>query len=264
MRTRSVLIVLFEDVQSDANLLEVPEPDILVVPGGVGTRSPAAELVAWLRQTAPRAGCVVSVCTGAFLLAEAVAGRAAGHHALGVVWIVGSALPERPGGPEPIFVRDGHFATSAGVTAGIDLALALVEDDLGRDVALSVARHLVMFLRRPGNQTQFSTQLAAQVARREPLRELQRWIAEYPDGDLSVPALAARACLCWLDALPATRRPSRSSSRSNTIRSRPTTLDRRARRRRRSSSGCAMRAGPSHRLIHRERADEFEVHSASG
>jgi transcriptional regulator GlxA family with amidase domain len=86
-------------------------------------------------------------------------------------------------------------ATSAGVTAGIDLALALVEEDLGRDIALAVARHLVVFLRRPGNQAQFSAQLAAQTAGRAPLRDVQQWITEHPDADLSVEALAARARL---------------------------------------------------------------------
>ncbi len=97
--------------------------------------------------------------------------------------------------PDPIYIRDGNVATSAGVTAGIDLALALVEEDLGRDTALTVARHLVVFLRRPGNQAQFSAQLAAQTARREPLREVQQWITEHPGADLSVEALAGRARL---------------------------------------------------------------------
>ena len=77
--------------------------------------------------------------------------------------------------------------TSAGVTAGMDLALALVEDDLGREVALEVARWLVLFVKRPGGQSQFSAQLAAQAAEREPLRELQAWIADNLDADLSVP-----------------------------------------------------------------------------
>jgi transcriptional regulator GlxA family with amidase domain len=97
--------------------------------------------------------------------------------------------------PDPIYVRDGHVATSAGVTAGIDLALALVEEDLGRDAALTVARYLVVFLRRPGNQAQFSAQLSAQTARREPLREVQHWITEHPGDDLCVESLAARARL---------------------------------------------------------------------
>ena len=97
--------------------------------------------------------------------------------------------------PDPIFVRDGNVITSAGVTAGMDLALALVEEDLGRDVALETARWLVLFLKRPGGQAQFSAQLAAQMAEREPLRELQAWIADHLDEDLSVPALARRACM---------------------------------------------------------------------
>ena len=90
-------------------------------------------------------------------------------------------------------MRDGDLYTSAGVTAGMDLALALVEEDLGRATALEVARWLVMFVKRPGGQSQFSAQLAAQTAEREPLRELQDWIAGNLDADLSVPALAERA-----------------------------------------------------------------------
>ena len=97
--------------------------------------------------------------------------------------------------PAPIFVRDGRIATSAGVTAGLDLALALVEEDLGRDRALEIARGLVMFLRRPGGQTQLSAQLTGQIADRAPLRDVQRLIAEHPGADLSVPALAAHANL---------------------------------------------------------------------
>jgi transcriptional regulator GlxA family with amidase domain len=89
-------------------------------------------------------------------------------------------------------VRDGKLITSAGVTAGIDLALALVEEDLGPAAALAVARELVVYARRPGGQAQFSVQLAHQTAEPRPLRELQMWIGEHPDEDLSVPALAAR------------------------------------------------------------------------
>ncbi|MCW2968399.1 MAG: cdhR, partial [Solirubrobacteraceae bacterium] len=94
---------------------------------------------------------------------------------------------------DPIFVRDGNVSTSAGVTAGMDLALALVEEDLGPEVALKVARQLVLFARRPGGQAQFSVQLAAQAASPGPLRDLQAWIAEHLDADLSVTALADRA-----------------------------------------------------------------------
>ena len=147
---------------------------------------------------------MVSVCSGALLLAEAglLDGRRATTH-----WAL--LRHARPAVTRPSrstrsrsIVRDGDVATSAGVTAGIDLALALVEEDLGRDVALTIARHLVVFLRRPGNQTQFSAQLAAQTAQREPLRDVQQWITEHPGGDLSRRALAGRA-----RPLPAPLRP---------------------------------------------------------
>jgi transcriptional regulator GlxA family with amidase domain len=131
--------------------------------------------------------------SGAFLLGEAglLDGRRATTH-----WAVCDALQRRyPGARvegDPIFVRDGKISTSAGVTAGMDLALELVEEDGGRDLALSVARWLVMFLRRPGGQSQFSVQLRSQVAERRGLRDLQSWIADHLGEDLSVPALARR------------------------------------------------------------------------
>jgi transcriptional regulator GlxA family with amidase domain len=178
----------------DGDLSE--ESDTLVVPGGEGTREPPADVVAWIRAHGAKAHRVMSVCTGAFLLAEA--GLLDGRHAT-THWQYCDSLrsrhPKIEVDPEPIFVRDGRIATSAGVTTGIDLALALVEEDRGRDVALAIARGLVMFLRRPGGQSQFSAQLAGQVAHREPLRDVQRLIAEHPEADLSIPALAAAANL---------------------------------------------------------------------
>ncbi|MFF4545864.1 GlxA family transcriptional regulator [Streptomyces sp. NPDC001406] len=180
----------------DQSLADASEPHTLLVPGGQGTRHPDPRLTDWLRRHGPGAERLVSVCTGAILLAAAglLDGRRATTH-----WAYcGKLARDHPAvevDPDPIYVRDGHVATSAGVTSGIDLALALVEEDLGRDVALCIARHLVVFLRRPGNQAQFSAQLAAQTARREPLREVQQWISEHPDGDLSVESLAARARL---------------------------------------------------------------------
>ncbi|QNS03115.1 GlxA family transcriptional regulator [Streptomyces xanthii] len=180
----------------DLALDGAPVPHTLLVPGGHGTRHPDPRLVGWLREHAPRAERIVSVCTGALLLAEAglLDGRRATTH-----WAYCARLArEHPAvevDPDPIYVRDGKVATSAGVTAGIDLALALVEEDHGRDTALAIARALVVFLRRPGNQAQFSAQLAAQTARREPLREVQQWVTEHPEEDLSVDALAARARL---------------------------------------------------------------------
>ena len=176
--------------------LRDPTPDTLVVPGGQGTREPHAEVVAWLRAHGHKPARIMSVCTGAFLLAEAglLHDRRATTH-----WQFCDSLAARHPSvdvdPAPIFVRDGHIATSAGVTAGIDLALALVEEDRGRHVALAIARGLVMFLRRPGGQAQFSAQLAGQIAQRSPLREVQRFITEHPEADLSVPALAAHANL---------------------------------------------------------------------
>lgn len=180
----------------DGPLATAPRPHTLLVPGGEGTRRPDPALIGWLREHGPGAERLVSVCTGSLLLAEAglLDGRRATSH-----WMLCEAFADKYPAvrvePDPIYVRDGHIATSAGVTAGIDLALALVEEDLGREIALQVARHLVVFLRRPGNQAQFSAQLAAQTAQREPLREVQQFITEHPAEDLSVPELARRARL---------------------------------------------------------------------
>lgn len=180
----------------DADLDGPLEPiDTVMVAGGEGTRPVNVDpgLVDWLRDTAPRARRVASVCTGAFLLAEAglLDGRRAVTH-----WAACESLARRFPAvrvePDPIYVRDGSIATSAGVTAGMDLALAFVEEDLGRDAALTIARWLVLFLHRPGNQSQFSVQLSAQFADRAILRDLQHWMADHPDADLSVEAMADR------------------------------------------------------------------------
>src|SRR5690242_933989 len=170
--------------------------DTLLAAGGQGTRAAMrdARLGSRTRRTAPPPRPLASVCSGAFLLGEAglLYGRRATTH-----WAVCEALQRRyPTArveTDPIFVRDGKVSTSAGVTAGMDLALELVEEDGGRDLALSVARWLVLFLRRPGGQSQFSVQLSAQVAERRGLRDLQGWVADHLDDDLSVPALARRA-----------------------------------------------------------------------
>lgn len=172
--------------------------DTLLVAGGRGVEDAVRDerLVGWLSAAAKRSKRVTSVCTGAFLLARAglLDGRRATTH-----WASCGALarrhPEVEVESDPIFVRDGNVITSAGVTAGMDLALSLVEEDLGREVALETARWLVLFLKRPGGQAQFSAQLAAQTADREPLRELQGWLPDHLGEDLSVPALARRACM---------------------------------------------------------------------
>jgi transcriptional regulator GlxA family with amidase domain len=170
--------------------------DTLVVAGGLGVAGALRDeaLLAWIREAARRSRRVASVCTGAFLLARAglLDGKRATTHWSGCAELR-RRHPEVTVEDDPIFVRDGDVWTSAGVTAGIDLALALVEEDLGHDLALDVARQLVLFVRRPGGQAQFSTQLAAQAAEREPLRELQAWMPDHLSEDLSVPALAERA-----------------------------------------------------------------------
>lgn len=181
----------------DGSFAEAPAAiDTLIVPGGEGTREGLRDqrLLDWIAATSQRSRRTASVCTGAFLLAAAglLDGRRATTH-----WASARALARRfPNvevDPEPIFVRDRDVWTSAGVTAGMDLALALVEDDHDRELALALARHLVLFLRRPGNQSQFSATLAAQEPEREPLREVQRQVVEDVAGDHSVEALAARA-----------------------------------------------------------------------
>lgn len=173
---------------------EVRDPiDTLLISGGPGVTQAAGDrsLLRWLRRSAPRVRRLGSVCTGAFLLAAAglLDGRRATTH-----WAFCDQLAREHAritvDPDPIFVCDGNVYTSAGVTAGMDLALALVESDLGRDVALSVARNLVMFVRRPGGQSQFSAPLELQAAERAPLRDLQAWVVEHLAADLSVEALA--------------------------------------------------------------------------
>jgi transcriptional regulator GlxA family with amidase domain len=172
--------------------------DTLVVAGGVGVRAAEedVELIRWIRSAARRSRRVTSVCSGSFLLARAglLEGRTVTTH-----WASTEELarrhPELRVDPSPIFVRDGDVWTSAGVTSGMDLSLALVEEDLGREIAVEIARWLVLFLQRPGGQAQFSSHLTAQVAERRPLRELQSWIADNLDGDLRVETLAERAAM---------------------------------------------------------------------
>jgi transcriptional regulator GlxA family with amidase domain len=172
--------------------------DTLLVVGGPGTRGAVQnrELLVWLRRMAPRVRRLGAVCTGSFLLAKAglLDGRRATTH-----WASGAELARRYPrvivDADLIFIRDGNIYTSAGVTAGMDLALALVEEDYGRAVALQIARQLVLYVRRPGGQSQFSTLLVAQGSSREPLGELQTWIVENVDADLSVPVLARRVAM---------------------------------------------------------------------
>jgi transcriptional regulator GlxA family with amidase domain len=174
--------------------------DTLVVAGGEARAVTAAAaqrpLLRWLRTTGRRVRRLTSVCSGAFLLAEAglLDGRRATTH-WSATALFAKRYPRITVEPDAIFVRDGHVYTSAGVTAGIDLALALVEEDLGRAIALEIARRLVVFLKRPGGQSQFSSHLAAQATPPGPLRDLPEWIVAHLSADLSVERLAERAAM---------------------------------------------------------------------
>ena len=179
-----------------APLTDVAGPlDTLVVAGGrdMDTVCADPELVEHVRRLADNARRVTSVCSGAFLLAATglLDGRRATTH-----WAECHVLerdhPQVTVDPDAIYVRDGDTWTSAGVTAGIDLALALVAEDHGRQVAAATARQLVVYLRRSGGQAQFSPLLAAQAADSETVRDLLAWLPDHLTEDLSVPALARR------------------------------------------------------------------------
>lgn len=173
------------------------EIDTLLIPGGDIEHAVAnRELIAWIKRTAPKVRRVVSVCTGAFLLAEAglLDGLKATTH-----WHYSSQLaksyPAVCVEPDYIFIREGNIFTSGGITSGIDLALALLEEDWGRELALFVARFMVVFLKRPGGQSQFSAYLTSEASHRPDIRDLQAWIMDHADQDLTVEALADRMAM---------------------------------------------------------------------
>ncbi|HTY77638.1 MAG TPA: helix-turn-helix domain-containing protein [Gemmatimonadales bacterium] len=186
-------------IRAERSFRQVRGPiDTLII---TGTDTPEdalhdADLIHWLKQTAPRTRRLVGMCTGTFVLAAAglLDGRRATSH-----WLFCDDLtrrfPQVHVERDPIYVRDGAIYTGVGASAGLDLALALVEEDVGRRIALGVAKREVFFLKRPGGQAQFSVQLSTQMAEREPLRDLQAWIADHPAADLSVEALARRAAM---------------------------------------------------------------------
>jgi transcriptional regulator GlxA family with amidase domain len=177
---------IFEDVRSIDTMLVAGTPDYAIA-------YTSADFHAWLRRRAPKTRRYGSVCTGAFFLGAAglLDGMNATTH-----WQHAAELAERfPAAkvvPDQIYVQDGALYTSAGVTAGIDLALKLIEDDHGRDLALTVARRLVVFLKRPGGQSQFSAHLAAQMADEGRIRSLQHWILDHLSLDLALDSLASR------------------------------------------------------------------------
>ena len=170
--------------------------DTLMVCGGLGVDQALHDrnLIALLRKGVRRARRTVSVCTGALLLAKAglLEGKRATTH-WSRVQDLSTFSPRAILEPDAIFVRDGKIWTSAGVTAGMDLALALVREDLGDEVALAIARQLVMFVVRPGGQSQFSAHLAPEAYPSGKLSGLLRWIPEHAGQDLDVSTLAARA-----------------------------------------------------------------------
>jgi transcriptional regulator GlxA family with amidase domain len=172
--------------------------DTLIVAGGMGAL-PAREnraMIDWIDRMSETSRRVASICTGAFLLAES--GRLEGCKAT-THWHYCERLaqdyPSLEVEPDRIFIRDGRFYTSGGITAGIDLALALVEEDWGGEVANRVARFLLVFFRRPGGQSQFSNFLPVEAKSRMDVRELQGWIIDHPAEDLSVEALAERLAM---------------------------------------------------------------------
>jgi transcriptional regulator GlxA family with amidase domain len=172
--------------------------DTLLVAGGSGLDKAGKnkDLLRWLRARTAKARRLGSICTGAFLLAAAglLDGNKATTH-----WKWADELATRCKGTridrDPIFIRDGKMYTTAGITAGMDLALALVEEDLGAALALRVAREMVMYLRRPGGPSQFSAALSPQTSDRRPITELKAWILENPSHHLSVEALAKRCAM---------------------------------------------------------------------
>ncbi|HEY1709450.1 MAG TPA: GlxA family transcriptional regulator [Rhizomicrobium sp.] len=185
-------------ITPNATFASAPALDTVLVAGGRGLRdaATAAPVVQWLKQSAPRIRRVASICTGVEALAQSglLDGRRATTHwrfAAGVA----QRYPRVTFAPDALFIRDGKFYTSAGVTAGIDLALALVEEDLGEKIALAVARELVVYLKRPGGQTQFSEPLQFQTRSTDRFADLAAWMIRNLKEDFSVETLASRAGL---------------------------------------------------------------------
>jgi transcriptional regulator GlxA family with amidase domain len=172
--------------------------DTLIIPGGSGIRQPgvAEKAAEWIKTVAPRTRRIASVCTGIYGLACTgfLDRRRVTTH-----WTatrdVGQRFPRLRVDSNALFIRDGKFYTSAGVTAGVDLSLSLVEEDEGPAAALAVARELVVYLKRPGGQNQFSEPLQYQISATNRFGELAAWIHSHLRTDLSVETLAARVFL---------------------------------------------------------------------
>ena len=176
-----------------------PPLDTVIIPGGKGLRVNAvirARIVHWLKTRARHIRRVASVCTGLYALAPT--GMADGRRVT-THWRftreIAQRFPKLRVDPNALFIKDGQLYTSAGVTAGIDLALALIEEDHGSQLALAVARDLVVYLKRSGGQEQYSEPLRFQTNSIDRLSDLSPWIIAHLHQDLSVEALAAKACL---------------------------------------------------------------------
>lgn len=173
------------------------EVDTILVAGkGESESGVPREVLIWLREQSEKVRRIGSICAGAFVLADAgiLNGRRATTH-----WRVCEKLarcyPEIQVENDPIFVKDGNVYTSAGISTGMDLSLAMVEEDFGRDLAVAVARQLVLYLKRPGNQSQFSNILTHQLVDHEPIREIQDWIIDHLHEELTVEILAEKALM---------------------------------------------------------------------
>ena len=186
-------------ITADCSLSSVRQVDTLLIPGGRGMRNPStgAKLAGWISKRVDRIRRVASICTGVYGLAPTglLDGRRVTTH-----WKFATDLaarfPALKVDAKPLYIREGKFYTSAGVTAGIDLSLALIEEDFGPQIALAVARDLVVYMKRPGGQEQFSEPLKFQMASSSRFADLPAWISGHLDQDLSVEALAQRMNLC--------------------------------------------------------------------
>jgi len=198
IRTTSGMIIHCDDTIHSVSY----NIDTLFVPGvsnmykGDYTELVPEKVQHWLYKQSTQVRRMCSVCTGTFFLAMTgiLDGRKVTTH-----WEQCEALAKRYPGiqvdPDPIFVKDGNIYTSAGITAGMDLALALIEEDLGRKIALEVARQMVLYLKRPGNQSQYSSALIHQKTDYRPVQDIQHWILENPGEEITVEALAERALM---------------------------------------------------------------------
>jgi len=184
---------------AEKTLASLRDIDTLLVPGGRGLREADShqKLMAWLEKSAGSIRRIASICTGIYGLAPSglLNGRTVATH-----WKFAADLakrfPKLKVDPSSLYVKDGKFWTAAGVTAGIDLSLALIEEDFGPEVALSVARELVVYMKRPGGQEQYSEPLQFQLQSRSRFADLLPWMLAHLDQDLSVETMAERISLC--------------------------------------------------------------------